>query len=117
GQVFRNWCLDRRRLNEWRMLVAGGALSEKGGHPERPAPARPRPIDADCHPAPAVAGGEAAANVLGWVRLLRQWIGTVAAGGDPLDETLHPNGWKNRELNPGGAFPFYPPQPGGLAPR
>jgi len=116
GQVFRNWCLDRRRLNEWRMLVAGGALSEKGGHPERPDPAMPRPIDADWHPDPAVAGGEAAANVLGWVPLLRQWIGTVAAGGDPLDETLHPNGWKNRELSQAVAFLFDLPQPVRLAP-
>ena len=33
-QVFRNWSLDRRRVNEWRMLVAGRAWSEKAA-PDR----------------------------------------------------------------------------------
>ena len=32
-QVFRNWSLDRRRINEWKMLVAGGAISEKPNGP------------------------------------------------------------------------------------
>ncbi|MEP7380595.1 MAG: zinc dependent phospholipase C family protein [Gemmatimonadota bacterium] len=31
SQVFRNWNLDRRRLNEWRALVGGGAVSERRG--------------------------------------------------------------------------------------
>src|SRR5262249_34697447 len=29
SQVFRNWNLDRRRLNEWKTLVSGGATSER----------------------------------------------------------------------------------------
>ena len=32
-QVLRNWSLDRRRINEWKMLVAGGAVSEKPNGP------------------------------------------------------------------------------------
>src|SRR5262249_19816950 len=58
AQVFRNWCLDRRRVNEWRMMVAGGALSEKGGHPELPDPAMPRPIDIGWRSDPALAPAE-----------------------------------------------------------
>ena len=46
-QVFRNWNLDRRRVNEWRMLVAGGAVSEKDGHPEKWDPAMLKPPDPD----------------------------------------------------------------------
>jgi len=90
AQVFRNWCLDRRRANEWRTMVAGGALPE--------------------HRGTAVAG-EPVANALGWVPLLRQWIGTVAAGGDLLDETVRPNGFKNRELSAALAFLFDLPPP------
>ena len=43
-QVFRQWNLDERRVNEWRMLVSGGAESEKAGHPADRDPAmRPDP--------------------------------------------------------------------------
>ncbi len=31
SQVFRNWNLDRRRLNEWKTIVSGGAASERRG--------------------------------------------------------------------------------------
>ena len=31
SQVFRNWNLDRRRLNEWKLMVSGGAESERRG--------------------------------------------------------------------------------------
>src|SRR5262249_54506054 len=41
AQVFRNWCLDRRRGNEWGMRGAGGALPGEGGGPGRPRPALP----------------------------------------------------------------------------
>jgi hypothetical protein len=89
-QVLRNWCLDRRRVNEWRMMVAGGALAETGG---QTAPT-----------APTLAAGEKVANALGWVPLLRQWIGMVKAGGDAEDQTVRPNGFKNSELSQALAF-------------
>src|SRR5258707_7171361 len=44
-QVFRNWSLDRRRVNEWRMLVSGGAVSEKAGHPDKWDPTMLKPPD------------------------------------------------------------------------
>ena len=64
-QVFRQWNLDERRVNEWRMLVAGGAA------PEGPAPA---PV----HP------GRAVADALGWVPLWRAWVRMAA---DPTSDT------------------------------
>ncbi|HEX4964788.1 MAG TPA: zinc dependent phospholipase C family protein [Thermoanaerobaculia bacterium] len=91
-QVLRNWCLDRRRVNEWRMMVAGGALAEAGG-----------PTD------PLLAAGEKVANALGWVPLLRQWIGMVKAGGDAEDQAVRPSGFKNSELSQALAFLLPPP--------
>ena len=70
-QVFRNWNLDHRRVNEWRMLISGEAVSEKHGdaaHGDVLQPALP----AD-HQSP-VASGEAVANRLGWVPLFKNWL-------------------------------------------
>jgi hypothetical protein len=70
-QVFRNWNLDRRRINEWKMLVAGGGLSEKRGNPSG--------VDAALPPLPGgwtmfADRGEDTANRQGWVGLLRSWV-------------------------------------------
>jgi hypothetical protein len=70
-QVFRNWNLDRRRENEWKMLIAGGAVSEKRGDATA--------LDSALAPLPAewslLAGkGEARSDQLGWVPLLRRWL-------------------------------------------
>ncbi|MEM9520367.1 MAG: hypothetical protein AAGA37_13675 [Actinomycetota bacterium] len=72
-QIFRRWNLDQRRINEWRMLIAGGAASEKTtgaadydpGMRAHPAPA------AYASPAP---DGEALANQLGWIPTWRAWL-------------------------------------------
>jgi hypothetical protein len=55
-RVFRDWNLDDRRVNEWRMLVAGAATVE------------------DPPPAAAEAEGERIAHALGWVPLWRAWL-------------------------------------------
>ena len=70
-QVFRNWNLDRRRVNEWRMLVLGGAVDEKGGQPANP--------DAAMGPTPPgwtslAPDGDATSRRLGWIPLLRHWM-------------------------------------------
>jgi len=75
-QVFRNWNLDRRRENEWKMLIAGGAISEKRGDATALDPALP--------PLPAAGGpgawtlrtgrGEAPSNRMGWVPAMRSWL-------------------------------------------
>lgn len=71
-EVFRQWNLDHRRVNEWRMLVAGSAESEKNGRPERADPGMlaGRPAD---QPAAAAAGAPIA-DAMGWVPLWRAWL-------------------------------------------
>jgi hypothetical protein len=70
-QVFRNWNLNQRRANEWRMLVLGGAVSEKAGQLQAPDPLQPEFPAAP--PAPSAAGADVA-NRLGWAPLLRTWL-------------------------------------------
>jgi heme/copper-type cytochrome/quinol oxidase subunit 4 len=95
-QVFRNWNLDRRRVNEWQMLVAGGAVSEKEfGHPERRDPAMPEGAPDTRTPA-----GEATATRHGWVPVMRKWLemhrrgeeqlktGAARRPGDPTNHQL-----------------------------
>ncbi|HWK89326.1 MAG TPA: hypothetical protein VNP72_05000, partial [Longimicrobium sp.] len=89
-QVFRNWSLDRRRVNEWRMIVAGGAVSEKSGHPDGydPALKQPRPPAAAGDPdrwVPQPGLGEATLLQQGWVPLLRQWTARVARPHGPAN--------------------------------
>ena len=112
-QVFRNWCLDRRRVNEWRMLVSGGALSEKGGRPDKFDPMMLRPPDPTAYTSqlaaasPAVvAEGERVGRELGWVPLLRKWLDmTQRPTIDPLADTrLHPEDPTNHALSRGLAF-------------
>ena len=74
-QVFRQWNLDERRVNEWRMLVQGGAESEKAGRPldrdpaMRPNPMRPRPpTRAPRRPA------SRSPTAMGWIPLWRAWL-------------------------------------------
>jgi hypothetical protein len=55
-RVFRDWNLDDRRVNEWRMLVAGGAAVE------------------DAPPSADAVEGERVAHALGWVPLWRTWL-------------------------------------------
>jgi hypothetical protein len=72
-QVFRQWNLDERRVNEWRMVVSGGAESEKAGHVADRDPAmRPDPAGgAYASPSP---GGEPLSNQMGWIPLWRAWL-------------------------------------------
>jgi hypothetical protein len=67
SQVFRNWNLDERRVNEWREIVTGSAAPE--------APAVGPPL------APGVPDGRAVALAMGWVPLWRAWL---RLAGDPL---------------------------------
>ncbi len=57
NQVFRDWNLDHRRVNEWRMIVSGGAAREVA------APADPN-----------LADGARVAEAMGWVPLWRAWL-------------------------------------------
>jgi hypothetical protein len=112
-QVFRNWNLDRRRVNEWRMLFAGGATSEKGTTPAAADPLQhPPPTGAAWTPFP---GGESTANLLGWVPLLRKWIDMARRRGqDPTAAVaFRPGDPSNLDLSKGMAFLFDLPDPTG----
>lgn len=106
-QVFRQWNLDERRLNEWRMLVASGAESEKGADPAVRDPAmRPDPRNAAYHS--AAAAGHDLAAAMGWVPLWRAWLHVaedLTADGDAdiamdyTPEVSFPDGTRRRPTN------------------
>jgi hypothetical protein len=68
-RVFRDWNLDDRRVNEWRMLVTGGATAE------------------DFAPPDDLLEGERVANALGWVPLWRTWLRMAS---DPTQDAAAP---------------------------
>jgi hypothetical protein len=81
-RVFRNWCLDRRLVDEWRELVLGGATTS------------------------AAAAADPGARVLlqqGWVGTLRSWLRVVDThANSAVDPALHDggvNGPTNLELS------------------
>ncbi len=91
-QVFRNWSLDRRRINEWRMLVAGKGRSDKpAGAAAAYDPAMPQgdlapEVGVELWRAPldfatdddALPMGEGAARGFGWIPTLREFSRLVA---------------------------------------
>ncbi len=112
-QVFRNWNLDRRRVNEWQMLVAGSAVSEKD-------PAHPEARDAAMHPDAVptrTPDGEKTATRHGWVPVLRKWLEMHRRGADPLSTTLRrrPGDPTNHELTQAMGFLLNQDVPAGHA--
>jgi hypothetical protein len=72
-QVFRQWNLDERRLNEWRMLTEGGAVSEKANPADHESGMRRLPPGSPPYLS-AVPAGEALLNDMGWIRTWRAWL-------------------------------------------
>lgn len=103
-QVFRNWNLDRRRINEWRMLVGGGAISEKRGDVTAADPAAPTEAGWTAGPV----GGEKFSNQLGWVNVLRSWLDMARRPGTDTraQSSFKPGDPKNLELSQALAFLF-----------
>src|SRR5262249_61584781 len=110
-ECVRHWNHDRRRVNEWNMLVTGGAISEKRGRPivERESMMIP-PEDGYN---PVSPGGEAVALELGWVGLLRRWMDVARrAGVDALStSSFRPGDPSNLTLSRGIAFLLDLPDP------
>jgi hypothetical protein len=111
-QVFRNWNLDRRRVNEWRMLAAGHAFSEKGADLNKYDPAMLRPPNPNAWTT-KLAGeslieGERTAREMGWVPLMREWLDMARRPGvDSLaDERLRAENPPNRALSRAMAYLF-----------
>ena len=102
-QVFRNWNLDRRRVNEWRMIVQGGALSEKGGAADRRDPAMPPLPDTWRSTSPA---GEPIATRMGWLPLFRRWLDMAGRPGQDANSagSFRPGDPSNADLSRAVAF-------------
>lgn len=124
-QVFRNWSLDRRRVNEWKMLVSGQALSDKGGAPAEydsampggdlaPAAGWTAPVNAA---APSVIQeAESTALELGWINVMEDWLTALEAGQDmTAASTGNPTDRPPRALSRAMAFIFDAPDPAGGA--
>ena len=111
--MFRNWSLDRRRVNEWRMLVGGGAVTEKGGVAETYDPAMTRPRDPGWQPGPTV--GEPITRSQSWAGLLRQWSAMASdpaqSGVDATPRPGAPGSPTNRDLSQAMAFLLDMPDP------
>lgn len=109
-QVMRNWNLDHRRVNEWRMLVGGNAVSEKHGSADRSDVLQPGMPSALRTPA---AAGEPTANQLGWTPLFRSWLEMAArsANNTVEDRAFAANTPTNLQLSRAVAFLLDLPSP------
>ncbi|MGQ0648979.1 MAG: zinc dependent phospholipase C family protein [Gemmatimonadaceae bacterium] len=111
SHVFRNWNLDRRRVNEWKMMVSGGAASERRG--DFRASEEAAPFD------PADAGeafsdvlvdrrrrGEAIVLERGWLGVFRSWVDMASRTRTDIgaDEVFSPGQPTNRELSRAMAY-------------
>ncbi|MET0396010.1 MAG: zinc dependent phospholipase C family protein [Longimicrobiaceae bacterium] len=112
-QVFRNWSLDRRRVNEWRMLVAGGAVTEKRGDPRAYDSAMTTPP-----PAPGVPDPNYEERTIlsqGWVPLMRRWIAMAEQpaqdASSPIQNGAGPGQPSNRDLSRAMAYLLDMPDP------
>ncbi len=109
-RVFRHWNLDHRRVNEWRMLVTGGALDEDprlaGGAADPVMLAPDEALEPGAVAAPGVAGGAEVAFKVGWVPLLREWARrhTDTAQGVASASRPHAADPSNQELSRGLAY-------------
>ncbi|HEV8261354.1 MAG TPA: zinc dependent phospholipase C family protein [Burkholderiales bacterium] len=118
-QVFRNWSLDRRRVNEWRMLVAGGAVSEKGGHPDQWDPTMLKPPDSAAWRSPMTGApavleiAEQSALKLGWVTVMREWLNVARTPGlsAVAPDRMRPGAPTSIELSRGLAYILDLPEP------
>ena len=124
-QIFRNWSLDRRRINEWRMIVEGGALSDKPGAADTYDEAMPQGLHGPMFPgqyrAPVatadptvLAEAEETARTNGWIKTMRDWLVAVEEGEDLLATTaIRPGTPPNRALSRALAYMFDAPDPAG----
>jgi hypothetical protein len=114
-QVFRNWNLDERRLNEWKMLVAGDATSEKRGAPQDADRLLP---DLPDNWTLQSGHGEPVSNKLGWVPLLRRWADVARRPGESSKArvSLRPGDPTNLALSRALAYLLDMPDPDPAAP-
>lgn len=110
-QVFRNWNLDRRRVNEWKLMVSGGAASERRGDfraPEEAAPVGPPDATetfSDAFIAQRTAG-DTIVREHGWLGVFRSWVDMASrARTDTTSaEVFRPGTPSNRDLSRAMAY-------------
>ena len=122
-QVFKNWNLDRRRLNEWRTLVSGNAINERDstrpGYTENMLGGSLRPSnhgsweEALKSDQSAFDEGERTARELGWTKVLREWMDVARdTGQDTLaTSSFKPGQPSNQALSRAMAYLFDLPDP------
>lgn len=111
SQVFRNWNLDRRRVNEWKMMVSGGAESERRGD-YRSAEEATSVDTADAGEAftdAFVAGRRTAEAVVldkGWLGVFRSWVDMASRSRTDTTDTqvFRPGEVSNRDLSRAMAY-------------
>jgi len=110
-EILRNWNLDRRRVNEWKMMVGGQAFSEKrGDHRARDEATSIELVDDYSGASDAFIGlraeGETLANRLGWLGTFRSWVEMAGRPGNDItsDDVFRPGQPTNRELSRAMAF-------------
>ncbi len=111
SQVFRNWNLDRRRVNEWRALVGGGAVSERRGDYRATEEAAPiDPLDAGEVLTDAfIAQRQAAERTVlskGTLGVFRSWVDMTSRQRTDATtaEVFRPGEENNRDLSRAMAF-------------
>lgn len=122
-QVFKNWNLDRRRLNEWRAIVSGNAINERdssrSGYTDNMLGGSLRPSnhatweEALKSDQTAFDEGEKTARALGWTTVLREWMDVSR---DNNQDTLANSSFKpglpsNQALSRAMAYLFDLPDP------
>ena len=111
SQVFRNWNLDRRRVNEWKMMVSGGAASERRGDYRTVEEAAPiDPSDAGENFSDAFIERRKAAEAIvlehGWLGVFRSWVDMAsrARTDTTSTEVFRPGVPANRDLSRAMAY-------------
>tara|TARA_R110000744_G_scaffold158119_6_gene274083 strand:- start:2410 stop:5088 length:2679 start_codon:yes stop_codon:yes gene_type:complete len=120
-QVFKNWNLDRRRLNEWRTIVSGDAINEKGpSHSGYSSEMLGEGLRPDNHTSwqeallnggsdqAAFDQGELTARQLGWTTVLREWmeVSRVTTQDTLATTSLKPGNPSNKALSRAMAYIF-----------
>lgn len=111
SQVFRNWNLDRRRMNEWKLMVSGGAESERrGDFTVAEEAVSVDPADAGEVLSAALITQRTAADAVvrehGWLGVFRSWVDMASREGTDTSSTevFRPGDPSNRDLSQAMAY-------------
>ncbi len=112
SQVFRNWNLDRRRVDEWKTIVSGSATSERRGDFGTAAEESVSIDAADSGEqftdtfVDQRRAADAVVRDLGWLGVFRKWVDMAgrARTDTTSDEVFRPGNPSNRDLSRAMAY-------------